>query len=292
MDTSTAGSITIRFGAGNALQSLGSIDIETPVGNVRFYIIEAMTPFLFSIKDLDRLKVYYDNTKDLLICSEPYLTVPIVRRFGHPFLIWDYSLAIQLHKTLQRVGYDTHPKVIEEINKFCHHCQTHSRLLGRFHFTLQDNIEFNHSIIVDIMYINGKPIDTYLRPLDFIVTDAGKNFISKEFTQLASSVSIMMLISAVECYYAILHRSYEIISEEVPELAPELALQMAVKAVNDTAGPDGYMPTLLVFRVYPRMTEYSPPAPMVAQRAAAVKKAMTEVRRLHTVRQINNALNT
>jgi hypothetical protein len=67
---------------------------------------------------------------------------------------------------------------------------------------------------------------------------------------------------------------------------------MAVKAVNDTAGPDGYVPTLLVFGAYPRMTEYSPPAPTVAQRAAAVKKAMTEVRRLYTVRQINDALNT
>ncbi|EED20730.1 conserved hypothetical protein [Talaromyces stipitatus ATCC 10500] len=365
MDTSTAGSVTIRFGAGNALQSLGSIDIETPVGNVRFHIIEAMTPFLFSIKDLDRLKVYYDNTKDLLIRSEPYLTAPIVRRFGHPFLIWDYSLAMyisqsfddeqcfltdtelcrlhrrfghpsvgRLHKTLQRAGYDTHPEAIEEINKFCHHCQTHGRSPGRFRFTLQDDIEFNHSIIVDIMYINGKPvlhivdeatrfnaacwltsisakatwdalrmlwIDTYLGPPDFIVTDAGKNFVSKEFTQLASSVSTMTVsvpveahwsIGAVERYHAVLRRSYEIISEEVPELAPELALQMAVKAVNDTAGPDGYVPTLLVFGAYPRMTEYRPPAPTVAQRAAAVKKAMTEVRRLHTVRQINDALNT
>jgi hypothetical protein len=38
-----------------------------------------MTPFLLSIKDLDRLKVYYDNTKDLLIRHEPYMTAPVVR---------------------------------------------------------------------------------------------------------------------------------------------------------------------------------------------------------------------
>ncbi|EED20820.1 conserved hypothetical protein [Talaromyces stipitatus ATCC 10500] len=91
------------------------------------------------------------------------------------------------------------------------------------------------------------------------------------------------LIGTIEHYHAVLYRSYEIISEEVPELAPELALQMAVKAVNDTTGPDGYVPTLLIFRAYPRMMEYSPPTPMVAQRAATVKKAMTEVQRLHTV---------
>ncbi|EED17254.1 hypothetical protein TSTA_023080 [Talaromyces stipitatus ATCC 10500] len=78
----------------------------------------------------------------------------------------------------------------------------------------------------------------------------------------------------------------------MPELAPEMALQMAIKAVNDTAGPDGYIPTLLIFGAYPQMTDYSPPASMVVQRAATIKKAMTEVRRLHIIRQVNNALNT
>ncbi|KAI2634264.1 hypothetical protein GGS26DRAFT_553076 [Hypomontagnella submonticulosa] len=32
---------------------------------------------------------------------------------------------------------------------------------------------------------------------------------------------------------------------------------MAVKAVNDTAGPDGLVPTLLVFGAYPRLVETS-----------------------------------
>ncbi|EEA24070.1 conserved hypothetical protein [Talaromyces marneffei ATCC 18224] len=365
IDTSTAGAASIRFGAGEPLQSLGSIDVKTPIGTVRFHVVEAMTPFLLCIKDLDHLKIYYDNTKDLLIRHEPYMTAPIVRRFGHPFLIWDYSLMSyitqsfdedqcfltatelrrlhrrfghpsvgRLHKTLLRAGYDTNPEMIEKINRFCHHCQTYGRSPGRFRFTLRDEVEFNHSIIVDIMYINGKPvlhivdeatrfnaacwlisisaratwdalrmlwIDTYLGPPDFIVTDAGKNFVSKEFTHLASSLGTITVsvpveahwsIGAVERYHAVLRRSYEIISDEAPELTPEMALQMAVKAVNDTAGPDGYVPTLLVFGAYPRMTDYSPPAPTIAQRAAAVKKAMTEVRKLHTVRQINNALNT
>ncbi|EED20885.1 hypothetical protein TSTA_081180 [Talaromyces stipitatus ATCC 10500] len=270
MDTSTAGSVTIRFGAGEALQSLGLIDLDTPIGNVRFHIVEAMTLFLLSIKDLDRLKVYYDNTKDLLVRHELYLTAPVVRRFGHPFLIWDYSLALyitqsfnedqcfltdrelrrlhrrfghpsvgRLHKTLLRAGYDTHPKVIERINKFCHHYQTHGKSPGQFHFTLRDNIEFNHSIIVDIMYINGKPV---LHIVDK-VTRFNATF--------SVPVEAHWSISTVERYHAVLYRSYKIISEEVPELALEMALQMAVKAVNDTAGPDSYVPTLLIFRVYP-----------------------------------------
>jgi hypothetical protein len=67
---------------------------------------------------------------------------------------------------------------------------------------------------------------------------------------------------------------------------------MAVKAVNDTTGLDGLVLTLLVFGAYPRMTEYDPPAPTIAQYAAAVKKAMTEIRRIYAQRQIADTVNT
>ena len=39
---------------------------------------------------------------------------------------------------------------------------------------------------------------------------------------------------------------------------------MAVKAVNDIAGLDGIVPTLLVFGAYPRMVEMDPPAATIA----------------------------
>ncbi len=59
---------------------------------------------------------------------------------------------------------------------------------------------------------------------------------------------------------------------------------MAVKAVNDTAGPDGLVPTLLVFGTYPRMTKASPPSPSITARAAAIHKAMTEIRKIKASR--------
>ena len=40
---------------------------------------------------------------------------------------------------------------------------------------------------------------------------------------------------------------------------------MAVKAVNDTAGPDGLVPTLLVYGAYPRMSKLDPPAPSIIE---------------------------
>ena len=48
-----------------------------------------------------------------------------------------------------------------------------------------------------------------------------------------------------------LHRIYEIISSELKGASKELTLQMAIKAVNNSAGLDGLVPILLVFGAYP-----------------------------------------
>ena len=72
----------------------------------------------------------------------------------------------------------------------------------------------------------------------------------------------------------------------------EMGLQMAVKAVNDTAGPDGLVPTLLVFGAYPRMLPVDPPALIILQQAAAINKAMEEVQKIRDERLVSNALNT
>jgi hypothetical protein len=55
---------------------------------------------------------------------------------------------------------------------------------------------------------------------------------------------------------------------------------MAVKAINDLAGPDGIVPTLLVFRVYPQITKMDALLPSVTKRAKAIHTATKEVRRL------------
>jgi hypothetical protein len=76
------------------------------------------------------------------------------------------------------------------------------------------------------------------------------------------------------------------------DVGKEIALQMTVKAINDTAGPDGLVPTLLVFGAYPRMHAMDPPAPSITQRAMAIEKAMTEIRKFRAERQVADALNT
>ena len=55
---------------------------------------------------------------------------------------------------------------------------------------------------------------------------------------------------------------------------------MAVKVINNTAGLDGLVPTLLVYGVYLRMSNLDPPTLSIMERAAAIQKAMAEIVKL------------
>lgn len=99
-------------------------------------------------------------------------------------------------------------------------------------------------------------------------------------------------IGVVERYHGPIRRAYHIITAEIKDIDKDMALQMAFKAINDSAGPDGLIPTLLVFGAYPRLTAFDAPSPTISQRAAAIKKAMTEIQKLRAKRQVNDALNT
>ena len=353
LDETTAGSATVQFGIGTTL-STGSVEINMPIGTAIFHIVKADTPFLLCLQDMDKMGVYYNNLSDEVI--HPSGCHPIVRNFGHPFIIWGtpaihYLTEVelrQLHRRfghpavdrltriLERAGHDDpkHYALLRKITRFCTLCQKHGQAPKRFKFTLRDDIIFNHTIYVDVMYINSSPvlhavdeatkyqaarwlenmtaqqtwdmlrlcwIDTYLGPPDLIVHDAGTNFTASEFKQNAHAMHIRtkgvpteaaQSMGIVERYHAPLRRAYEVISEELKGVTSNrvIILQMAVKAVNDTAGPNGLVPTLLVFGAYPRLSDLDPPSPTITQRTVAIKKAMREVDKLAATRRITDAL--
>jgi hypothetical protein len=143
-------------------------------------------------------------------------------------------------------------------------------------------------------------IDTYLGPPDYLVHDAGTQFVSAEFRAEARTMNVdvkEVLVEAhqsigkVERFHAPLRRSYEIIWTETrgEQLDKHIVLQMATKAVNDTAGPNGLVPTLLVFGAYPRMSYEDPPSTNMITRGKAVKSAMNELRKLQATRKIRDA---
>jgi hypothetical protein len=353
LDVSTAGAHTIRFGKGYAV-STGTIQVPTPLGTITFHVIPLNTPFLLCLQDMDNMRVKFDNLKNVII-QENGVTVPIIRKWGHPWMILQPERAIAWHhltetelrtihrrfghpsvnrlaKVLQRAGHEVSTTAIEHLTKYCHQCQMHGKSPGRFKFTLKDDCEFNYSVIIDVLYIDGKPvlqvvdsatafqaarflrdmsaksawetlrycwIDVYQGPPEYVVHDAGTNFTSREFKQLANSMAITAKevpveahhgIGKVERYHAPLRRAYAIISNECEGTPKEIVLQMAVKAVNDTAGPNGIVPTLLVFGAYPRINDLDAPSPDIVKRSEAIRKAMKEVRELHSKRQVSDAL--
>jgi hypothetical protein len=180
LDRTTAGDNQIRFGKGTAVAT-GTTTVRTPLGPITFHIVTANTPFLFCIQDMDRMKVRFDNLANVLIQGQKI--VPIVRKWGHPWMLLDrkeeamaYSHLTepelrQLHRrfghpsvrkltqVLERAGYDDiDSRTIEHLTKFCKHCQLHAKSPGRFKFTLKEDIDFNYSVIIDILYLNGKPV--------------------------------------------------------------------------------------------------------------------------------------
>ena len=55
---------------------------------------------------------------------------------------------------------------------------------------------------------------------------------------------------------------------------------MAIKAVNNTAGPNRLVPILLVYRAYLWISNLDPSAPSIIDRAAIVQKVITEIVKL------------
>ena len=93
LNTTKKGAVKVQFGIGST-SSIGSALIATPIGQVEFHIMTSNTPFLLSLADIDKLGTYFNNLTNNLIT--PQGSVPVVRQFGHPFLLWDASLQTYL----------------------------------------------------------------------------------------------------------------------------------------------------------------------------------------------------
>jgi hypothetical protein len=62
--------------------------------------------------------------------------------------------------------------------------------------------------------------------------------------------------------------------------------------VNDTAGPDSIVPTLLVFGAFPRMSTKDVVNTTVIERGRVIRRAMKEVAELYAKRHVAEALQT
>ncbi len=224
--------------------------------------------------------------------------------------------------------------MLEYLIKYYKHYQKHRKSPGQFKFNLQDNINFNYSIIINIFYITGKPIlhvvnkgtryqasyqlqnistthtqnalrkcqiNMYLGPPDQLIIDTRKQFTSKEFNQHVTTIGIKVKIVPIKAhnsirivkhYHSPVQQAYSIISTKIQGINKDIALQIAFKAINNTAGPDSLVPILLVYSALSRIVKYDAPLPTIAQHSAALKKAIVEIQKMRAKRQVTKALKT
>jgi hypothetical protein len=198
----------------------------------------------------------------------------IIRRYDHAFLLWEiltYSLIVEfidenscllievelrrlhrrfdhlsarrLYEIFMRSGHIVEFRAIDQLNKYCHHCQVHEKSFERFNFSIRDaDVEFNFNILMNILYIEiiseneNKSvlhivdeairfqierwlrnisarhvwdqlrfcwINTYLRSSNVITSDVDKQFTSREFKHYADNMSITVKIVFIKTHHLI-----------------------------------------------------------------------------------------
>jgi hypothetical protein len=138
-----------------------------------------------------------------------------------------------------------------------------------------------------------------LGPPDNIIYNTGKNFVSIEFRQHAKSIVIQVIEIPVEAYnsirkikqyYTPLQQVYKIIYNEFRDTSTKASLQITIKAINDSAGPDGIIPILLVFSAYPRIIENSALSLTITKKTKTICKTTKEIQCFYTEQQVIDTL--
>jgi hypothetical protein len=96
------------------------------------------------------MQTYIDQSFDL---NFYYLIETKLRQLHRRF---DHSSIKKLHDLLKRFDHEIEKSVLKKLSRFCIFCQKHEKFSERFKFILRnDDVNFNYSIIIDIMYIDN-----------------------------------------------------------------------------------------------------------------------------------------
>jgi hypothetical protein len=136
---------------------------------------------------------------------------------------------------------------------------------------------------------------TYLGPPDYLRVDQGSNFVAKSFLTSAIAENIHVLeapvenpasMTHVERYHGPLRHVFDRMKQELSEESDKTILQYSIKAINDTVGPEGLTPTLLVYGSLPRPARNIPAATQV-ERARAIESVRNAVAHEYAKRKVS-----
>ena len=132
-----------------------------------------------------------------------------------------------------------------------------------------------------------------------IKVDQGSCFTFVRWTKRCENVGTEVQLSGIEShnslgvgekYHAPLRRVYRKIRNEEPKLEKSTVLQLANKAINDTMGPEGLVPSLLDFGCVPRLPSGSSELPGQKERMNALQTARREMETITAELRVSKAL--
>jgi len=129
-------------------------------------------------------------------------------------------------------------------------------------------------------------------------TDHGKVFTSKSWRDWSSMAGISLdsgieshnSCGVVERYHDPLRKIFTAIVSDYPKLDREIALRCEIKGINDTMGPEGLVPSYLVFGTLPSFPAMNTDLPGQKDRMAAVSYARKEMATISAKLRIQHAL--
>ena len=89
LNTSIKGQVNIQFRIGT-ISLIKTVYINSLIDKIQFHVIQANTLFLLCLADMDKLQMYYNNLKNVLIIYTKKM--PVIQQFSHPFLLWNIFL--------------------------------------------------------------------------------------------------------------------------------------------------------------------------------------------------------
>lgn len=129
--------------------------------------------------------------------------------------------------------------------------------------------------------------------------DQGSAFTSVKWSRLCDKVGVVIQESGIEHHNALgsgkryhdpLRRIFLKIRHKSPSIKPKLELRIALKAMNDTLGPEGLVPTLLVFGCLPIFPTVNTNLPGQRERRKALQQARKEMATITAEIRIKRAL--
>jgi hypothetical protein len=169
----------VKFGNSEPVELIGFVNMKTFIRIIIFHVLKAPTPFLMCFRNINQLKVYFNNIINEIASADGCLRASIIRKWGHfwffvsklesvTFLTngelkrlyrrFGHPATDKLCTLLERAGHEDHREAFIVIEKFCHYCQMKSPKPRRFKFMFRNDCEFNYEIFVDVLYLIFLPV--------------------------------------------------------------------------------------------------------------------------------------